>query len=43
MTFPKEGAFTGINSMTLAKNAPEPELGARSSTAFWSRLSQDAV
>ncbi|MBR0832419.1 extracellular solute-binding protein [Bradyrhizobium manausense] len=26
MTFPKEGAFTGINSMTLVKNAPEPEL-----------------
>lgn len=23
----KEGFFTGINSMTLAKNAPEPELG----------------
>jgi putative spermidine/putrescine transport system substrate-binding protein len=24
----KEGFFTGINSMTLVKNAPEPELGA---------------
>jgi len=24
----KEGFFTGINSMTLANNAPEPELGA---------------
>jgi len=23
----KEGFFTGINSMTIAKNAPEPELG----------------
>lgn len=25
---PKEGAFAGINCVTLVKNAPEPELGA---------------
>ena len=30
----KEGAFTGINCMTMVKNAPEPELGA----AFINRL-----
>ena len=39
MTFPKEGAFTGINSITLVKNAPEPELGA----AFINRLLDPAV
>ncbi len=39
MTFPKEGAFTGINSMTLAKNAPEPELGA----AFINRILEPSV
>ena len=35
----KEGFFTGINSMTLAKNAPEPELGA----AFINFMLQPAV
>lgn len=39
MTFPKEGAFTGINSMTIVKNAPEPELGA----AFINRILDPAV
>lgn len=34
MVFPREGAFTGINGVTLVKNAPEPELGA----AFINRL-----
>lgn len=27
MAFPKEGSFTGINGLTLVKNAPERELG----------------
>jgi putative spermidine/putrescine transport system substrate-binding protein len=35
----KEGFFTGINSMTIAKNAPEPELGA----AFINFMLQPAV
>lgn len=35
----KEGAFTGINSMTLVKNAPEPELGA----AFINHMLQPSV
>ena len=39
MTFPKEGAFTGINSMTIVKNAPEPELGA----AFINRILEPSV
>ncbi|HLZ00996.1 MAG TPA: extracellular solute-binding protein [Bradyrhizobium sp.] len=39
MTFPKEGTFTGINSMTLVKNAPEPELGA----AFINRVLEPSV
>ena len=39
MTFPKEGAFTGINSMTLVKNAPEPELGC----AFINRVLEPSV
>lgn len=39
MTFPKEGAFTGINSMTIVKNAPEPELGA----TFINRILDPAV
>jgi putative spermidine/putrescine transport system substrate-binding protein len=39
MTYPKEGAFTGINSLTLVKNAPEPELGA----AFINRILEPSV
>jgi putative spermidine/putrescine transport system substrate-binding protein len=39
MTFPREGSFTGINSLTLVKNAPEPELGA----AFINRLLEPSV
>ncbi len=39
MAFPKEGSFTGINSITLVKNAPEPELGA----AFINRLLEPSV
>jgi putative spermidine/putrescine transport system substrate-binding protein len=39
MAFPKEGAFTGINAMTLVKGAPEPELGA----AFMNRLLEPSV
>lgn len=39
MAFPKEGAFTGINSITMVKNAPEPELGA----AFINRLLEPSV
>jgi putative spermidine/putrescine transport system substrate-binding protein len=39
MTFPKEGAFTGINSMTLVKNAPEPDLGC----AFINRILEPSV
>jgi putative spermidine/putrescine transport system substrate-binding protein len=39
MMFPKEGAFTGVNAVTLVKNAPEPELGA----AFINRLLEPAV
>src|SRR5260370_20958388 len=35
----KEGAFTGINSMTLVKNAPQPELGA----AFINHMLQPSV
>lgn len=35
----KEGAFTGINSITLVKNAPEPELGA----AFINRMLEPSV
>lgn len=35
----KEGFFTGINSMTLAKNAPEPELGC----AFIDHMLQPSV
>jgi putative spermidine/putrescine transport system substrate-binding protein len=27
MTFPKEGAFTGINGLALVKGAPQRELG----------------
>lgn len=39
MSFPKEGAFTGINGLTLVKNAPEPELG----NAFINRLLDPSV
>jgi putative spermidine/putrescine transport system substrate-binding protein len=39
MAFLKEGAFTGINSMTLVKNAPQPELGA----AFIDHMLQPSV
>lgn len=39
MTFPKEGSFTGINSLTIVKNAPEPELGA----AFINRILDPSV
>lgn len=39
MTFPKEGSFTGINSMALVKNAPEPELGM----AFINRILEPSV
>ncbi|CAH1672855.1 putative spermidine/putrescine transport system substrate-binding protein [Chelatococcus asaccharovorans] len=39
MTFPKEGSFTGINSITMVKNAPEPELGA----AFINRILEPSV
>lgn len=35
----KEGSFTGINSLTLVKNAPEPELGA----AFINHMLQPSV
>jgi len=35
----KEGSFTGINSLTLVRNAPEPELGA----AFINRMLDPAV
>ncbi len=35
----KEGSFTGISSMTLVKNAPEPELGA----AFINHIMQPSV
>jgi putative spermidine/putrescine transport system substrate-binding protein len=34
MTFPKEGAFAGVNCLSLPKNAPEPELGV----AFLNRM-----
>lgn len=39
MAFPKEGSFTGINAMTLVKNAPEPQLGS----AFINRLLEPSV
>lgn len=39
MVFPKEGSFTGINALTLVKNAPEPELG----NAFINRLLDPGV
>jgi putative spermidine/putrescine transport system substrate-binding protein len=35
----REGMFTGINSLTLVKNAPEPELG----NAFINRMLQPSV
>ncbi len=34
MTFPREGAFAGVNCLSLPKNAPEPELGV----AFLNRM-----
>lgn len=39
MTFPKEGAFAGVNCLTLPKNAPEPDLGA----AFLNRMLEPAT
>lgn len=39
MCYPKEGAFAGINTMTLVKNGPNPELAA----AFIDRMLSPAV
>ncbi len=39
MCYPKEGAFAGVNCMTLVNNAPEPDLGA----AFINRMLEAAV
>lgn len=39
MCYPKEGAFAGVNMMTLVKNAPDPDLGA----AFINRMLDQAV
>ncbi len=39
MSAPKEGAFTGINTMTVVKNGPNPDLGA----AFVDRMLDPAV
>lgn len=39
MAFPREGAFTGVNGVTLVKNAPQPELGC----AFINRLLEPSV
>jgi putative spermidine/putrescine transport system substrate-binding protein len=39
MCYPQEGSFAGINTMTLVKNAPDPDLGA----AFIDRMLDPAV
>jgi putative spermidine/putrescine transport system substrate-binding protein len=39
MCYPKEGAFAGVNTMTLVKNAPNPDLGA----AFINRMLDPVV
>lgn len=39
MAFPKEGAFLGINCVTLVKNAPNPELAV----AFADRLFEPSI
>ncbi len=39
MNFPREGAFSGINCLTLVKGAPEPELGV----AFINRMLEPSV
>ena len=39
MSYPKEGVFAGVNTVTLVKNGPNPELGA----AFADRMLDPAV
>ena len=39
MCYPKEGAFAGVNTLTLVKNAPEPDLAC----AFIDRMLENSV